>query len=39
MQHPQYQNDCVIFNSVNRPVNSTNKTNVLTKFLAFLASY
>ena len=38
MQHPPYQNDCAIFNSVNRPVNSTYKTNVLTKFLAFLAS-
>ena len=34
-----YKNDCVIFNSVNRPVNSTYKANVLNKFLTFLTNF
>ena len=32
-------NDCVVFNSVNRPVNSTYKANVLNKFLTFLTEF
>ena len=32
MREPPYKNDCVIFNSVNRPVNSTYKVNVFNKF-------
>ena len=32
-QHPSNQNNRMAFNSVNGPVNSTNKANVLTSFL------
>ena len=39
MREPPYKNDCVIFNSVNRPVNSTYKANVLNKFLIFLTNF
>ena len=39
MQELPYKNDCVIFNSVNRPVNSTYKANVLNKFLIFLTNF
>ena len=39
MREPPCKNDCVIFNSVNRPVNSTYKANVLNKFLIFLTKF
>ena len=39
MQESPYKNDCVIFNSVNGPVNSTYKANVLNKFLIFLTNF
>ena len=39
MREPPYKNDCVIFNSVNRPVNSTYKANVLNKVLIFLTNF
>ena len=39
MREPPYKNDCVIFNSVNRPVNSTYKANVLNKFLIYLTNF
>ena len=39
MQEPPYKNDCVIFNSVNSPVNSTYKANVFNKFLIFLTNF
>ena len=39
MREPPYKNDCVIFNSVNRPVNSTYKANVFNKFLIFLTNF
>ena len=39
MREPPYKNDCVIFNSVNRPVNSTYKANVFNKFLTFLTNF
>ena len=39
MQQPPYKNDFVIFNSVNRPVNSTCKANVFNKFLTFLTNF
>ena len=39
MQELPYKNDCVIFNSVNRPVNSTYKANVFNKFLISLTNF
>ena len=39
MQEPPYKNDCVIFNSVNRSLNSTYKANVFNKFLIFLTNF
>ena len=39
MREPLYKNHCVIFNSVNRPVNSTYKANVFNKFLIFLTNF
>ena len=39
MQEPPYKNDCVIFNTVNRPVNSTYKANVFNKFLISLTNF
>ena len=39
MAQPLYKNDCVIFNSLNRPVNSTYKTNVFNKFFTFLNNF
>ena len=36
MRQPPCKNDCVIFNSVNGPVNSTYKANVFSKFFTFL---
>lgn len=40
MQHSAYQNDkTVIFNRVNRPVNSTYKTNVFNKFFTLLTNF
>ena len=39
MRQPPYESDCVIFNSVNRPVNSTYKANVFNKFLTFLTNF
>ena len=39
MRQPLYENDYVIFNSVNRPVNSTYKANVFNKFLIFLTNF
>ena len=39
MREPPYKNDCVIFNSVNRPLNSTYKANVFNKFLTFLTNF
>ena len=39
MREPPYKNDCVIFNSVNRPVNSTYKANVCNKFLISLTNF
>ena len=39
MRQPRYKNDCLIFNSVNRPINSTNKANVFNKFLTSLANF
>ena len=39
MREPPYKNDCVIFNSVNRPVNSTYKANVFNKFLISLTNF
>ena len=38
MRQPLYKNDCVVFNSVNRPVNSTYIANVFNKFLTFLTN-
>ena len=39
MREPPHKNDCVIFNSVNRPINSTYKANVFDKFLIFLTNF
>ena len=39
MRQPLYKNDCVIFNSVNKPANSTYKANVFNKFLNFLTYF
>ena len=39
MREPPYKNDCVIFNSVNRPINSTYKANVFDKLLIFLTNF
>ena len=40
LQHPPHQNDWLIFNSVNRPVNSTYTANVFNKFLTnFLTNF
>ena len=39
MREPSYKNDCVIFNSVNRPVNSTCKANVFNRFLISLTNF
>ena len=39
MREPPYKNYCVIFNSVNRPVNSTYKANVYNKFLISLTNF
>ena len=39
MREPPYKNECVIFNSVNRPVNSTYKYNVYNKFLISLTNF
>ena len=39
MREPPHKNDCVIFNSVNRPVNSTYKANVFKFFLIFLTNF
>ena len=38
MRYPPYKNDCVSFNSVNRPVNSTYKANVYNKFVISLTN-
>ena len=38
MGQPLHKNNCVIFNSVNRPVNSTYKAYVFNKFLTFLTN-
>ena len=38
MREPPYKNDCVVFNSVNRPVNSTYKA-VCNKFLISLTNF
>ena len=37
MRQPLYKNNCVIFNSVNEPVNIT-KANDFNKFLTFLTN-
>ena len=37
-QHPSNQNNRMAFNSVNGPVNSTNKANVLTSFLTSISN-
>ena len=39
MQEPPYKNNCVIFNTVNRPVNSTYKANVFNKLLISLTNF
>ena len=39
IREPPYKNDCVIFNNVNRPVNSIYKANVFNKFLIFLTNF
>ena len=39
MREPPYKNDCVIFNNVNRPVNSPYKANVFNKFLISLTNF
>ena len=39
MWEPPCKNNCVIFNSVNRPKNSTYEANVLNKFLIFLINF
>ena len=39
MWEPPYRKDCVIFNSVNRPVKSAYKANVFNKFLIFLTNF
>ena len=39
MRKPPYKNNCLIFNSVNRPVNSTYKANVFNKFLISLTNF
>ena len=39
MREPPYKDDCLIFNSVNRPVNSAYKANVLNKFLNSLTDF
>ena len=38
-RQPPCKNDCVIFKSVNRPVNSTYKANVFNKILTFLTIF
>ena len=39
LQYPSYQNDCVVFNGVNGPMNSTYKANVSHKLLNFLTNF
>ena len=39
MREPPYKNNCVVFNSVNRPVNSTYKADVFNKFLISLTNF
>ena len=39
MPQPLYKNDCVIFNSANRPLNITYKANVFNKFFTFLTNF
>ena len=39
MREPPYKNDCMIFNSVNRPVNSTYKANVFNKFSISITNF
>ena len=39
MWEPPYKNNCVVFNSVNRPVNSTYKADVFNKFLISLTNF
>ena len=39
MQQLPYQNYCLIFDTVSRPVNSTYKTNLFNKFLTFLTNF
>ena len=39
MQEPPYKNNQVIFNSVNRPVNSTYKANIFNKLLISLTNF
>ena len=39
MREPPYKNDCLIFNSVHRSVNSTYKANVFNKFLISLTNF
>ena len=39
MRKPSYKNNCVVFNSVNKPVNSTYNANVFNKFLIFLTNF
>ena len=39
MQQPPYKNDCGIFDSVNRTVNSTHKGSAFNKFLTFSTNF
>ena len=39
IRQPLYKNECVVFNSINRPVNSTYKANVFNKFLNFSTNF
>ena len=39
IRQPLYKNECVVFNSVNRPVNGTYKANVFNKFLTFSTNF
>ena len=38
MREPPYKNDCLVFNTVNRSVNSTYKANVFNKLLISLTN-
>ena len=39
MREPPYKNKCVMFNNVNRPVNSPYNANVFNKFLISLTNF